>query len=195
MAFTMTPAGVLDQIYTTRITLEDFMAEKVKKVSRLSNEGVAGNMQSFWQAFEATTNAGLMLATQSAEVIITGQSTTITSTGQNWAGVEHVLLLGFTRVHPLNPAKMLTASFGIPAPVNAIVDTSEGRQGKPFMVRGEVFPGADVTEALGAMVDFLEDAIVYTDVAGTVHVGGWSYSEAASGLYSNPRIIDGVTGT
>lgn len=192
MPFTMTPAGVLNQIYTTRVLLTDWLNESVKKISRLGNPGSAGNQQALWRAFEGATNAALEKATQTATVIISDQSNAATSSGQHWAGVEHVLVLGFTRVHPLNATKTLEASFGIPAPVDAIIDTSNGQ--KPLIVRGVDFASAaGITESVGAMVDFLEDALVYTDIEDTVHVGGWTYSEAKSGLLSNPRLIDSVS--
>lgn len=194
MAFTMTPAGVLNQIYTTRLSLEDFMTERVKKISRLANIGATGNMQAFWRAFESQTNAGLILANQSAEVVISAQSLTIAD--GNHSKVTDLMVLGFTRAHPEYPSVVLKATFVIPAPIDAIVNDTPGSIGLPIYTRGIDFAtAADPNEALGAMIDFLEDAIVYKDQGGTFHVGGWTYSDSRSRLMTASRIIDGISQT
>lgn len=194
MAFTMTPAGVLNALYTTRIRLRDFMDEDAQKVTKLANVGSSGNMQAFWRAFESVTNAGLIKANQQQDIVISAQSTTIAE--GNHSKITDAMLLGFSRAHPDYPSKLVVASFVIPAPVDGIVNETTGSKGLPIYERGIDFAtAAGVTEALGAMIDFLEDALVFTNPEGEVTVGGWTYSDSRSRLFTKSRIIDGIATT
>lgn len=100
------------------------------------------------------------------------------------------LVLGFEKVHPLNPSKIVTTTFSIPAPVNAIVSSTNPK--KPLMTRGGLLAAAttDLTK-LGALVDYLEDALVYKAADGADYAGGWTYVEARSGLATVAGVIDG----
>lgn len=194
MAYTMTPEGVLNQIYQTRLTLRDYMDEEVQKVSRLANVGDAGNIELFWQQFEAMTNAGLMKGSMQSIVALSGLSTTIAN--GNHSKVTDNMLLGFTRTHPDYSNVLLTASFVIPAPVNAIVNETTGSKGLPIYERGIAFDEvAGIPQGLGAMIDFLEDALVYQDQGKEFHVGGWTFAEDRSRLFTKSRIIDGISST
>lgn len=192
MVYTV-PAGqlIVDSLYTVRFTLEDFMTERIRKVTKLSNFGAAANLQAAMRVFESVTNAGLVKATGSIDLDITGQKIAATEAGEHFAVVKEILYISFEKPHPLDATQTITATFGIPAPKDAIVNQTPGNIGKPIMVRGISFAAAaGLTEALGALVDWLEDAITYRTF-GTTYVGGWTYADSRSGLASVAGIIDG----
>lgn len=196
MPITFTPT-VINQYYKVRLTQRDFFKERAKKVSFLYNAGNAGNLQSAFRVYEAASEAGITIATASQELLVSDWSTTTTSAGQN-AKINDVLVLGFYKSHPLNDGLQVEAYFGIRSPVNAIIDLTGSTVGvgKPIMERGIDFAtAASVVEGLGALVDWLENALVFKsqEPAGeNLYAGGWTFDMGLSGMVSNPRNIGGL---
>lgn len=198
MAFTFAQ-DVANAFYTTRLTVTDYNGEDVRKVNLLKNLADIGgtgksSIQKFWRAYETLTEAAHSKATGSIEVLISGQKSTATATGQN-AKISDRLVLWFTQPHPLNANRDIWASFVIVAPVNEIVNQTPPNAGQPIMDRESGTSNlTDYTtpeEALGALVNYLEAALSYTAVDDSVTVGGWDYVGSSSALVTVPRIIGG----
>lgn len=185
MAFTV-GTNTTGADYIVRLTLSDFIDESVRKVFTVRNVG--GNIQNAMRVVEAATQSAFEKAGASIAVGVTGASTTTTSLGA-FPKIGDQLVLGFDRPHPLDASRLATAVFVIPAPHPDVYDLATL---KPDMIRGEDFAtalAADRPTALGALVDWLEDALVM-EVFGTVYAGGWTYREARSALISTPREYD-----
>lgn len=181
---------VINALYNTTVGFIDQADEKTRKVSRLYNAGNAGNLQYALNVLAAVSHAGLQTVSvkQSVPVTLDGEPN-VTLSGL-YTLVNLRLILGFERVHPLNPAKIISAGYGIPAPINAIVTATNPK--KPLMTRGVTFAAAATDpERLGALVDWLENALTYEAADGTIYTGGWTYSEARSGFGSVTGVIDG----
>jgi hypothetical protein len=189
MTVTVLPTPILNAIYTARVHVTDHAAESKTKITRLANAGAAGNLVASLNALE-----GLMHASLDRLGVTQQMETTVTAGAASTSGLYTLanlrLVLGFEREHPLNPSKIITAGYAIPSPVNAIVSTANPK--RPVMVRGIAFSATSgPTEDLGALVDWLEDALTYEDVTGEIHAGGWTYVESRSGLASVSGVIDG----
>jgi hypothetical protein len=189
MTVTITPTPIINAVYTARVHVTDHAGEGKTKVTRLGNAGNAANLVASINALESLMHASLdrLSATQQLETTVTAGAA---STSGLYTLANIRLVLGFERVHPLNPSKIITAGYAIPSPVNGIVSTTNPK--RPVMVRGISFgSAAGVTEALGALVDWLEDALTYEDATGDVNVGGWTYVDSRSGLATVTGVIDG----
>lgn len=189
MTVTVLPTPILNSIYTSRVHVTDHAGEGKLKITRLSNAGAAGNLVASLNALESLMHASLdrLSVTQQMETTVDFGAA---STSGLYTLANLRLVLGFQRDHPLNSAKVLTAGYAIPSPVNAIVSTANPK--RPVMERGITFAlAAGPTEALGALVDWLENALTYEDVTGEIHEGGWTYVESRSGLASVSGVIDG----
>jgi hypothetical protein len=190
MAYTVGTV-VTDGIYRLNTTLRDQIDEEIRKVSRLHNPGTGDNVEDAMQAFEALTDAALVGTSASITVPITGASTTIGTSG-DFSYVKEVIVLTFTRAHPLNAAKVVKQTWAIPAPVQAIytgVTINIGTDPGDFASAG------GVTETLARLIGWLEDHLIYEDITGAITVGGWTYQPGMSGIISQPRILDGVPNT
>lgn len=174
-------------VYSVRLTHADDFGEQVRKVFKINDTGTTDeDLEAFLQAYEALTDAGIVNASASIDAGLTGANTSV-GTGE-FNKVNYLLVLGFQRVHPLNAGKIATTSFAIPAPADVIVDAN----GAPVMTRGTGFAAAaGVSEAMGALVDYLEDNLTMTPIDGTTYVGGWTYAAGRSGLVSRASVIDG----
>lgn len=194
MAFTL-DTNTINKHYQVYLTQRDFNLEKGRKATKLYNAGNASNVQSLYAGYEGLSQAGIIRASANISVDVSGFNTEVDVTLGLNAKISDVLILGFRRVHPLSTTgRIIKAYFGIIAPHNDVVsDGSVIPIGKPVMVRGVAFaePPAGRTEMLGAMVDFLEDALTFTAVDDTTYNGGWTYDPALSGLISKPRIVGG----
>lgn len=193
MAFTFATL-VDDEPYTTRLTVRDYNGDRVRKVNRLLNLTDVGgaaesSLQLFYRAYETIQSAALDNPSAAQEVEITGAKST-TADGNN-AKVSDRLVLWFSKEHPLNPAKVVWASFIIVAPVDAIIGTG-GAAGEPvFTPDVTLADAATDPERLGAMIDYLEDAITYLAVDGNYYNGGWDYSAQYSRLVSVTKDVGG----
>lgn len=187
----ITLAGaVLNGLYSTNLLFVDQASEKARKISRLYNAGNAGNMAAALNVLAAVSHAGISSASvkQALEVDLDAEPN-ITLSGL-YTLVNIRLILGFERVHPLNPGKMITAGYAIPAPVNTIVTATNPK--RPLYVRGVSF-GAAATdpERLGALIDWLETALTYEAANGQIYSGGWTFVDSRSGLGTVTGVIDG----
>lgn len=186
MAFTI-ETNTAGADYNIRLTQGDALAESIRKVFTVRNVG--SNVQNAMRAYEGISQAGIEDAGASIEVIVSGASTTVGTAGL-FPKVGDQLVLGFDRPHPITPAKLVTKAFVIVAPHPDIYDLGTK---KPVMIRGEVFAdalAADRATALGALVDWLEDALLYEHDE-VVYAGGWTYRESRSGLVGQSREYDG----
>lgn len=165
--------------------------ERARKVTRLASLVSAENVGYVINHLNDLSHAGLvsLSVTQSVAATLEVGDEDVTLSGL-YTLVNLRLILGFEREHPLNPAKTITAGYAIPAPVNAIVSATNPK--RPLMTRGTALSAAatDLTK-LGAIVDYLETALVYTAADGVDYVGGWTYVEARSGLATVAGVIDG----
>lgn len=180
---------VANGIYNVNITFRDHAEEEARKVTRLANVG--GLINAALAATADVTHAGIvrMSASSRATIDMGVAEPNITMNGL-YTLVNQRLILGFQRAHPLNTSKIIIASYGIPAPQNAVVTATNPK--KPLMTRGITYANAGgLDEILGSLVDYLETALTYEDITGQVTVGGWTYSEARSGLVTTNGIIDG----
>jgi hypothetical protein len=186
----ITVDAIEDYVYNTSVTFIDHADEQGRKVSRLANVGAAGNLAAALNAVAAVSHAGILKATvsQILEVDLDAEPN-ITLSGL-YTLTKQRLILGFQRTHPLNPSKTVVAGFGIPAPINAVVTATNPK--RPLYVRGVAF-GAAATdpERIGALIDWLEDALTYQAVDDVIYVGGWTFVDSRSGLASVAGVIDG----
>lgn len=179
----------------THILQTDYNGDTVKKVNLVLDKHditAAGesSIELFWRAYELVSDAALSKVSASLELTVSGQNVT-PATGLN-AKISDRLVLWFYKEHPLNPTKTVWASFVIVAPVNAIVVAGGADAGAPIMTREvSLTDVASALERLGAIVDYLEEALRYTDVADVPHDGGWTYSPDDSHLVTVPRKVGG----
>lgn len=187
MAFTIA-VNTANADYIIRLTQSDALHESVRKVFTVHNVG--SHVQDAMRSYEVVTQASIDEAGAGIDVPVTGASTAVGTSGM-FPKIGDQLVLGFYRTHPVDASKTLRKVFVIPAPEPATYDLTTL---KPILSRGVDFAtalgGADRTEVLGALVDWLETALVY-DHDGTRYNGGWTYSEAMSGLISTAREYDG----
>jgi hypothetical protein len=182
------PTLILDAIYNQSARFTDHAGERKRKVTRLANASNAARLEEQANALESLSLASLDAYNLSQQV-----ETDVTPTAASSSGIYSLvnlrLVLGFQRVHPLNPAKIVTAGYAIPAPVNAIVSTTNPK--RPVYTRGIPFAtAANPAELLGALIDWLEDALTYEAVDGVVYPGEWTFLDARSGLGSVAGVID-----
>lgn len=181
------PVGSIAKVNARFIDQAD---ETARKITRLASVGVAGNINALYNAMLAMTHAGVigLSATQTINTALDGEPN-VTLSGL-YTLVNLRLVLGFEREHPLNPAKTITAGFSIPAPVNTIVSATNPK--RPLAVRGVTFAAAATDpERLGAIIDYLETALVYKAADDVDYIGGWTYVESRSGLAAVSGVIDG----
>jgi hypothetical protein len=172
--------------YIIRLTQSDALAESVRKVFELRNLA-AGNVQAVMRAYEGLTQAALEDAGASIDVAVTGASLTVGTAGM-FPKIGDQMILGFDRPHPIvTNTTLVVRNFIIPAPHP---DTYLLTTLKPDPVRGINFAAAaSRKEALGALIDYLEDALIY-EHDGIKYAGGFTYREARSGLISTTRQYD-----
>jgi hypothetical protein len=182
--------AVEDAVYNTSITFRDHADEQGRKVSRLANVGDAGNLAAAMNVVAAVSHAGIVKATASQLVVVDLDAEPNITLSGLYTLTKQRLILGFQRAHPLNAAKIVTAGFGIPAPINTIVSSTNPK--RPLYTRGTAFASAstDILK-LGALIDWLETALTYEAVDGIVYVGGWTFVDSRSGLASVAGVIDG----
>lgn len=176
-----------------RVTLGfiDQANERARKITRMASVGAGENIGLVVNHLNAISHAGInsVSVTQSVAATLEAGDSDVTLSGL-YTLVNLRLILGFEREHPLNPAKTLTAGYSIPAPVNEIVSATNPK--RPLMTRGTALnAAATFLTRLGAIVDYLETAIVYTAADGVDYVGGWTYVESRSGLATIAGVIDG----
>jgi len=180
MAYTVTPTPTLNAYVQTNLRQVDFTGEPIVKNFLLYNANNAARYQEAMQAYESISQPGIASASVSQKLIVSSQNTTAGSGGA-FPKSGDVLILAFTREHPVSSmaGTILTAEFAIIGPHDDIVGTPvEGEPLAPVMVRGVAFSAAaDRTEELGALVDWLEDALVVT-ILKTRYPGDWTYSAA-----------------
>lgn len=189
MAFTigadMDDTAGLD--FDIRLEQSDALAETIRKIFSVRNVG--GDVQNAMRAYEGATQASIDSAGVAIQAVVTGASTTIGTAGL-FPKIGDQLVLGFSRPHPVVAGKLVKKAFVIPAPHPDVYDTTTK---KPVMIRGEAFVdalAADRPTALGSLVDWLEDALLY-EHDGTVYAGSFTYSDALSGLIGQSREYDG----
>lgn len=184
MAFTIS-GNVLNGLYEIRILQTDILSESIRKSFEISNI-TTGSVQNAMQAYEGISQAKIDSAAVSIGTTVTGASSSVTALGL-FPKIGDQMVLGFDRPHPITTNRTLvTRSFVVLAPHPDVIDLTTL---KPNMVRGTGFPGANRAEALGSLVDFLEDALTY-EHDGVVYVGGFTYREARSGLIGAGRQYD-----
>jgi len=184
MAFTIS-GDVLNGLYEIRILQTDVLAESIRKSFEIANIA-AGSVQNAMRAYEGISQASIDTANVSIGTTVTGASATVTSLGL-FPKIGDQMVLGFDRPHPIvTNRSLVTRSFVVLTPHPDVINLTTL---KPEMVRGELFPGATRTEALGSLVDFLEDALTYVH-DGVTYVGGFTYREARSGLIGAGRQYD-----
>lgn len=191
MAFTLA-TEIDNAVYRINLTLEDQINEQIRKVVRLNNPAApAEGVQAAMRAFEDMTDAALVATSASVVVGVTGASTVKGNSG-DFSYVKEVIVLGFSRPHPLNAAKTATTTFSIPAPASALYSgTSIVIPASPASFAA----AASVGESFAYLIDWLEDNLVFEDFTGAVTIGGWTFDAALSGIISQPRILDGVANT
>lgn len=175
---------IADAVYNIRMTAEDVIGERVRKVFTLAN--TTNSLEDALQAYEGLQEAGTVSVSASLDAEASGFNATPSQAGL-WAVTTDMLVLGFSRVSPDNPQKTWVTSFSIVSPHPDIVDTDLS----PKMVRGVTFAMAGGrTESLGALVDFLEDSLTKESADGTIIVGGWTYDPNRSGLVRTSSLLD-----
>lgn len=193
MAFTVTPAVVTDSYVKTQLRQRDYTNEPAQKGNLLFNAG--GNYQLAMRAYESLSQAGIVSGTISTQHVLSDQNTVATDLGQ-WPKSGDVLILAFTREHPV-PAMagtILTNEYAIVAPHPDIVGTVGvgNPTPAPIIVTGESFgTAATRPEALGALIEWLEDSLVVT-ILKTRYAGGWTYDPIATRFVSFPKQYDGA---
>lgn len=184
-------AVTLGSIARLTMGFVDQANERARKVTRLASIGDDENIQYIAEHTNNLSHAGLtsLSVSQSILTALDSDDGDATLSGL-YTLVNLRLILGFERVHPLNPSKIITAGYAIPAPVNDIVSATNPK--RPLMTRGTALDAAATPlTQLGAIVDYLEDALVYTAADGVDYVGGWTYVDSRSGLATIAGVIDG----
>ena len=180
----------LTNITRQTIGFIDHAGERAKKVTKMASVLAVGNIEYVIQTLATLSHAGMNSLAVSVQAAVDLDSEPIVSVSGLYTLANIRLVLGFERVHPLNEAKIITAGYAIPAPVNDIVSSSNPK--RPVMVREVTFAAAATDEErLGALVDYLCDALIYEDATGAITVGGWTYVESRSGLATVGGVIDG----
>lgn len=182
--------AVQDDVYNVNLTFRDHADEQGRKVSRLANAGAATNLEASINTLLQLTHAGLVKANATQIVTVQVEDEPIITLSGLYTLTKQRLILGFQRAHPLNGAKIVTAGYAIPAPINTIVSATNPK--RPLYVRGVTFAAAaNDQERLGALIDWLEDALTYEAVDGVIYEGGWTFVDSRSGLASVAGVIDG----
>ena len=180
---------ILNGIYNTTIRFFDHAGEQATKITRLGNAGDADNLDDALAIVGLLTHAGVSSMSVKQDLETDVSNVSVSQTGL-YTLAKLRLVLGFQRVHPLNPGKILTAGYSIPAPINEIVTATNPK--RPLMTRGTTLAAAATPATrLGALVDWLETALTYEDVSNVIHVGGWTYVDSRSGLATVAGVIDG----
>lgn len=179
--------GLTDGLFNIRMTIQDSIGEQIRKVFKLYDDGTPGeDLEAAMQAFEALTDGGIVSASASLDAGLTGANAT--PTAGDYDKTAWILMLGFERPHPLNSAKTAVTSFAIPAPDDAVIDAD----GRPVMTRGIGFTASAAPgEALGSLVDYLEDNLVMIPIDGVAYRGNWTYAPGRTALVSRAAIFDG----
>lgn len=178
-----TISGAAD-IYTMRLGMADTFNEKVTKVFEVGGAIGDTTLSNLMTDFDLVTNAAFTSANISGTRTIAGLKTSPVDAIER--NVSNFVVLTFRRTNPQNVTKFLYKSFTIPAPVDGIIDTLGGVD----IVRGVASPTTP-QERVGRIVDILEGALVYTNVANVVYVGGWTFVPAMSGSATTANLIDG----
>jgi hypothetical protein len=179
--------ATLNAVYKVRLRQRDALAEELNKHFQVANTGAAGNLQAALRAYESISQGGIVNASASIDAAYTDPSVTIGTAGM-FPKIGDLMVLVFTRAHPDVPSRIVTREFAVLAPHPDTYDTATK---KPVMVRGVTFAdAAGRTEALGALVDWLEDSLI-TEVGDEITVGGFTYNETESRLISIPKTYDG----
>lgn len=179
MPFTIDPAPATGAYLTTNFRHVGYNNEKIAKGNVLYNAG--GNFQSAMRAYEGLTQAGIVSPNVTQSYTVTGQNTVATSLGQ-YAKVGDFLMLRFEREHPVATmaGTIIYNEFMVLAPHPDIID-EENPADPVDMVRGVSFALAETRpQALGALVDWLEDALTVT-VLKVRYPGNWTYAGAILG--------------
>lgn len=179
--------NVLDADYTVRLVQGDVMQESTRKTFKVRN--INSDIQNALRAYEGISQAAIEDGSANISTDITGANTVATGLGL-FGKIGDFLALTFVRAHPIVAGRTVERTFVILAPHPDIYDTGTK---KPVMVRGETFATALAGTrpmALGSLVDWLEDALIYEHDE-VPYVGGFTYSEARSGLGGFLREYDG----
>lgn len=187
MPFTLTQ-DIANQDYTVRMTHRDFMGEETRKVSKIRNVG--SELEAFLNAYLLVSDAGMnasdVSATLDASLALAPDSNPVQS---QWSAVYHYVVLTFRRVDPVNASKNIKKEFVLISPVETAIDAPTGAL---QITQGVAFgAAANTAERIGAMVDFLENSLVFTDGAGATQAGGFTFDPLSSGLISVPRVLEG----
>lgn len=183
--------SVEDAVYRLTMPLLDFQNEKIRKQFRVAN--VDDMLQTALRHFDNLTQAKADDPTASIDAGLTGFKTTAGS-GTVESRIANFITLTFSKAHPLNANKTVYAYFTILAPATAIVnettkaliiDTETGEIGTTTTTAATNLP-----EQLGALVNWLEDALIYTAVNDTDYVGGWDFQPTLTTIGTLPKVVD-----
>lgn len=190
MAITITPTPATNAYVQLLMKQQDSLGETMQKGNLLYNAG--GQYVPYINAYEALSQARLLAPSVTTKHVTAGMLTTTGNAGE-FPKVGDVLILVFTREHPV--AEMagttLTNEFIIMAPepltydVETLLPVPEGGGAMDFAT------AATVPEKLQALINWLEDSLVVT-ILKTRYPGNWTYSPSDSRLTGFPKQYDGA---
>ncbi len=189
MSFTITPTATTNAYIKGVLRQKDFLGEPINKGNLLYNAG--GNIQLAMRAYESLSQAGIVSASLSQQLVVSGQNGDPGTAG-SFAKAGDVAILVFTREHPVTEMAGTTLynEFTIVAPHPDIYDTATRAL---VITGGETFGSATTRpEALGALIDWLETSLVVT-ILKTRYPGGWTFSPTLSKLATLPKQYDGYS--
>jgi len=127
MAITIGTVGYL----TLTLVMQDFRGQKMTKKIELSPTTLDATIEAIIQAYDNLSNAKIVSADVTATRVATGQKSSAISTGHE-VNIDEVMELTFYAVNPINAAKKVARTIGVPAMISAceLVD------GSPIAVTG-----------------------------------------------------------
>jgi hypothetical protein len=193
MAYTVTPTPPINSYIKTNLVQVDYTNEPIKKGFLLYNALNANNYQLAMRAYEGISQPGIKSGSIAQQHVLSAQNTTATNDG-GWYKAADVMILVFTREHPVASmaGTFIDNEFAIVGPHGDIVDES-GAFPVPIMTRGIDFAtAANRPESLGALVDWLEDALV-VEVLKVRYPGEWTYNAAKTRFANLPKQYDSLS--
>lgn len=176
--------GATPTFLAVRASMLDSMGEDANKIFTIGGTVTDEELVDFLGWFETLTNGAFGKVTVSSSRVVTGMRPTPVS--QLYNLLANFMVLTFSQAHPLNATKTIRKSFVIPA-IRALAVAAGG---VPDVGSVNATPTL-LPDYLANVIDFLEDNLVYEDIAGDVTIGGWTFQPSMSSLATASSVIDG----
>ena len=162
-----------------RIEWQDKWGEKVIQNIALDGAVTQATVIEILTQMDALSNAQMLKATLFAGTAFIGMKGAALAAASNH--VSDRMELTFTKVNPVNAAKTVAKTIAVPAPLDALIDTTS----KPYHPVTTSTPLNTLNTDLAASLNYL-------GANGTLYPGGFAYANGESGFVSVADQIDGM---